>query len=110
MLNPPSANAIFLTLLDSYCRTLVVVGRKESLYISLIVQLPIHRTPDLFPKGDISGKFGSLVAPAQQLNLPELPMYGQFSMLGLTIREVHTNVSLFSYVYLSFTHYVYYPP
>ena len=54
-----------------------------------------HRTPDLFPKGDISGKFGSLVAPFEELNVPELPMYGQFSMLGLTMREVSTNVSLF---------------
>ena len=51
------------------------------------------RTPDLFPYGDISGKFGSLLAPSQQLSFPELPMYGAFSMLGLTLRAVSYNVS-----------------
>ena len=47
----------------------------------------------MFAYGDISRKFGSLLAPSQQLALPELAMYGEFSMLGLTVRRV-MNVSI----------------
>ena len=48
----------------------------------------------MFPNGDISGKFGAFTGPSQQLNVTELPTYGRFSTLGLTMREVNTNVSL----------------
>ena len=42
----------------------------------------------MFAYGDISGKYNPLLAPSQQLALTELPMYGEFSMLGLTARRV----------------------
>lgn len=53
----------------------------------------------MFPKGDISGKFSSLMGPSQQLNLPELPMYGPFTLMGRTMREISTDVSLFCTTY-----------
>ena len=49
----------------------------------------------MFPKGDISGKYNSLMGPSQQLNLPELPMYGPFTLMGRTMREISTDVSPF---------------
>lgn len=47
----------------------------------------------MFEYGSISGKFGSDLGPSQILRFPELPMYGAFSMLGLTLRAVSRNVS-----------------
>lgn len=47
----------------------------------------------MFEYGNITGKFGSVLGPSQSLRFPELPMYGAFSMLGLTLRAVGTNVS-----------------
>ena len=48
----------------------------------------------MYPKGDISGKFGTLTGPSQELSVTELPTYGRFTMLGLTMREVSSNVSV----------------
>ena len=49
----------------------------------------------MFPKGDISGKYNSLMGPSQQLNLPELPIYGPFTLMGRTMREISTDVCCF---------------
>ena len=54
----------------------------------------------MFPKGDISGKYNSLMGPSQQLNLPELPMYGPFTLMGRTMREISTDVSPFFFLHV----------
>ena len=56
----------------------------------------------MFPKGDLSGKYSSLMGPSQQLNLPELPVYGPFTLMGRTMREIGTDVSYACFV-MTFT-------
>lgn len=55
----------------------------------------------MFPKGDISGKYSSLMGPSQQFNFPELPMYGPFTLMGRTMREISIDVSHFARIIYS---------
>lgn len=82
-------------ILSSALMTNTLCPLSEAPYNPIGVTAPgstvIVTTPDMFPKGDISGKFSSLMGPSQQLNLPELPVYGPFTLMGRTMREISTD-------------------